>query len=178
VNIFPKAYFIDFTTQKTQDIAYNIQKMHHRDCIVIRQNTNKNAIDKVTKLAKHKHITVFSYFQNGGIKHNIHLASSRKKSVSHGEISISFHTTYDFNRLQIFKPSIAFLSPVFKTQTHPNAKPLGKIQTFKIALQIRQISPQTRVFLLGGMTQKRFASLKKLDFTNVFTGYAGIRGIF
>lgn len=182
MNIFPKAYFIDFIAQTTEEIMQNIQKMHRDDFIVLRHfdenSHNKNAVRIIQKLAKRKHITVLSHFQNSGIKYNIHLASSRKKSISYGKTSISFHTSYDLHRLQVFKPDITFLSPIFQTQTHADIKPLGKIKTFKVILQIKQVLPQTQVFLLGGMTKKRFILLQKLDFKSIITGYAGIRWVF
>lgn len=179
MNIFPKAYFIDFSTQSFSEIIENISRLKLKDIVVIRHysKNNQQNICNILQLAKKKNLHVFSHFKNN-YKQNVHFASSKRKGICSKDITISFHKFNDLKHLQIFRPKIVFLSPVFKTQSHPNQKPLGNIRAFKIAKEIKRISPYAKIFLLGGMTLKRFIKIKQLDFQQTITGFAGIRNIF
>jgi hypothetical protein len=41
---------------------------------------------------------------------------------------------------------------------------IGKIQAFVLAKMIKNLSPKTEIFLLGGMTPELFRKIKKLDY--------------
>jgi thiamine-phosphate pyrophosphorylase len=62
------------------------------------------------------------------------------------------------------------ISPVFATKTHPDAKPLGAMKLFKMINLING-----NFIALGGLNEKRYKLLKKLDFKNKLKGFAGIR---
>jgi thiamine monophosphate synthase len=72
-------------------------------------------------------------------------------------------------------PKYVFISPIFWTKTHPNAKPFGVLRAMKVAKMVKTVMPNCRIIFLGGMTQKRFFSIKKLDFDDIIYGFAGIR---
>ena len=52
---------------------------------------------------------------------------------------------------------LAFLAPVFATQTHPGARPLGRVRFARLARAAR-----VPVAALGGMTPARYRSLRPL----------------
>ncbi len=71
---------------------------------------------------------------------------------------------------RLFKPKYIMISPVFATKTHPDAKPLGAMKLFKMINLING-----NFIALGGLNEKRYKLLKKLDFKNKLKGFAGIR---
>jgi|GEM_PF-4720153 len=173
---YEKVYFLDLNTQTTQEIQTNISKLNkHRDSLMIRHFKPENLAIVKEILLQNKGMNIISHFQNN-IKCNItHLASVKNKRIF-AKNSISFHRSSDFIRLQKFHPEMVFLSPVFQTQTHTNAKPLGKINAFKMGFKIKKQMPKCKIYLLGGVNEKKFSQIKKLDFTNIFSGYGFIRG--
>ena len=172
---YEKVYFIDLNTQSTQEIQTKIAKLHkHRDSIMIRhfQRENSPIVNEI--LRQNRGINVISHFKNS-IKRNItHIASSKIRGFARN--SISFHGIRDLARIKKFHPEMVFISPIFNTMTHPNAKPLGLIHTFQMGFCIKKQMPKCKIYLLGGMNEKKFSRIKKLDFTDIFSGYGFIRG--
>ena len=181
MNIFQtkKIYFVDFSVHSMQEVLENIKYLNTQDAVVIRKyhNTYKDCVLKIITKCRARRINVFSHLQNSNPCDILHLASSFKHSVFKLK-SISFHSIYDLKRLKILQPHFVFISPIFRTKTHTEIKPIGKIQAFVLAKMIKNLSPNTQIFLLGGMTPKLFYQIKKLDYTNLFKGYAGIREMF
>lgn len=60
------------------------------------------------------------------------------------------------------------VSPVFPTRTHPGARALGPLRASRIARAVN-----VPAIALGGMTQRRFARLKRMG----FAGWAAIDGL-
>ena len=83
--------------------------------------------------------------------------------------SISCHNQAQFLKAQKIGFKKAFISPVFKTKSHPNKKPLGVIKLFRI---LSFANKKTKVILLGGMSERKFFSIKKLDFKKHISYYA------
>lgn len=174
---YEKIYFLDLTTHTPQEVQANISKLNkHRDSLMIRHFKPEH-LPVVKEILSKNRLNTISHFKNN-IKCNvIHLASSRQNiRFAIARKSLSFHKSYDFLRLQKFHPDFIFLSPVFETKTHPKAKPLGKIATFKMGFEIKKQMPKCKIYLLGGVNEKGFSQIKKLDFTNIFSGYGFIRG--
>jgi len=174
---YEKIYFLDLTTHTPQEVQANILKLNkHRDHLMIRHFKLEH-LPVVKEILSKNRLNTISHFKNK-IQCNItHLASSRQNiRCAISRKSLSFHKSYDFLRLQIFHPDFIFLSPVFETKSHPNAKPLGKIAAFKMGFEIKKQMPKCKIYLLGGMNEKQFSQIKKLDFTNIFSGYGFIRG--
>lgn len=174
-----KIYLLDSTIQNIDEITHNISTLNpNHDKILIRKihTENKDIISKI--LQKNKKIKKISHFSNSkNTKSSFTHIASKKTHIYHKtNITLSFHSYKNLRQITKFKPIIAFLSPVFNTKTHPNHKPLGLIQTFKLGKEIKKNSQKTQIFLLGGMNQNKFNKIKKLDFNNLFTGYAFIRG--
>ena len=172
---YEKIYFLDLTIHTPQEVKANISKLNkHRDSLMIRHFKREN-LQIVKEILSKNRLNTISHFENS-IKCNItHLASAKNKRIA-AKNSISFHENYDFLRLQKLRPEMVFLSPVFETKTHPNAKPLGKIAAFKMGFAIKKQMPKCKIYLLGGVNEKRFSQIKKLDFPNIFSGYGFIRG--
>lgn len=180
VNIYncQKIYFIDFAIHSNKEILCNIKKLKINDGIVFRNNMVQN-LQEIQTLCKRKKIIIFSDFRNKFWGNIQHLASSNKilHYNRHIKKSISFHQSYDLKRIHNLQPAYIFISPVFLTQTHLEVKPLGTIKVIKFCNVIKEIKPEVRIFLLGGMNAKRFYGIKKMDFQNLIQGYAGIRNI-
>lgn len=171
-----KVYFVDFNTKTVQEIRENIAKLNKKhDALLLRQTVAKNIPIARKILRENKSFCTISHFKNRAKSNITHFASATQKQ-GFSTNSISFHSIHDLPRLRKFRPKMVFLSPVFSTKTHPNAKPLGKIQTFKLAFEIKKQLPQCEIYLLGGMTESRFLCIKNLDFTRLFSGYGFIRG--
>jgi hypothetical protein len=172
---YEKIYFLDLITHTPQEVQANILKLNkHRDHLMIRHFKPEH-LPVVKEILSKNSLNTISHFKNN-IKCNvIHLASAKNKRIA-AKNSISFHRSYDFLRLQKFHPDFIFLSPVFETKTHPKAKPLGKIAAFKMGFEIKKQMPKCKIYLLGGVNEKGFSQIKKLDFTNIFSGYGFIRG--
>ena len=118
---------------------------------------------------------IFCHFQNRRLWGNVHVASSCVNPQKAQKTSLSVHSMADLHRIKKVRPNFAFVSPVFHTKTHPNAKPLGKIQALKIAFEIKKASPRTKIVALGGLDCQKFRKLNKQ--ANVFCGFAGIRNL-
>ena len=174
-----KIYFVDFSVHSIEEVLENTKYLKAQDAVVIRRyhDAYKEYISKIIMKCRAKRIKIFSHFQNNNPCDILYLASSFKNSVLKLK-SISFHSIHDLKRLKILQPHFVFISPIFQTQTHTETKPIGKIHAFVLAKMIKNLSPKTEIFLLGGMTPKLFRQIKKLDYTNLFQGYAGIREIF
>ncbi len=176
-----KVYFIDFNTQTIDAICSNIAKLNkNHDALLLRHTNAENLVIARQILRKNKSFCTISHFKNriklNATQRNItHLASAKNKRIS-GESSISFHHIHDISRMQKLRPKIVFLSPVFETKTHPDAKPHGKIGAFKLAFEIKKQFPKCEIYLLGGVNESRFSQVKKLDFCNIISGYGFIRG--
>ena len=173
---YKKIYFVDLNTQNLQKIQANISKLNQRrDSIMIRHFKPESLPIVNEILRQNKGIQVISHFKNN-IKCNIiHTASSAIKR-GFAKYSLSFHGMQDIARLKKFQYEMVFLSPVFETQTHQSVKPLGLLHTFKMGFIIKKQAPNCKIYLLGGINERRFLHIKKLDFTDIFSGYGFIRG--
>lgn len=172
--VFSKFYFVDFSVHSFEEITHNISNLSKNDGIVLRKFDKRfySQAIKILKLCKSKRIEIFCHFENKilkNLKKNTHFASSNK---THAIYSASIHSQKDIKK---FTANVVFISPLFKTKTHPDAKPLRKIQATKIALKIRKLSPKTKIYFLGGMNQSKFRKIYKTDFTKIANGYAFIR---
>jgi hypothetical protein len=180
VNIYQtkKIYFVDFSVHSIEEVLENTKYLKAQDAVVIRRyhDAYKEYILKIIIKCRAKRIKIFSHFKNNNPHDILHFASSFKNSIFNLK-SISFHSIYDLKRLKILQPHFVFISPIFRTKTHTGAKPIGKIQAFVLAKMIKNLSPKTEIFLLGGMTSELFRKIKKLDYNNLFQGYAGIREV-
>jgi len=80
-------------------------------------------------------------------------------------LTTSIHNFYGLNLFTDFKPDAVFLSPLQRTPSHPNVKPLGLFRFLALA---KKISIPT--YALGGLDLKNYNRLTKF-------GISGIAGI-
>lgn len=71
--------------------------------------------------------------------------------------SFACHNFLSVIKSQSLKPNIIFISPIFKTKSHPNIAPIGLMQLSKITRHSK-----IPIFALGGVNKKNFYTLKKL----------------
>jgi hypothetical protein len=175
VNIYKKVYFIDFSVHSFVEIKKILTTLSPQDSIMLRRYSEKydKEVRQIIAFCKKNNIAIFSHHLNTCKACITHFASSFY--TSNNKKSISFHSMKDLHRLKKINPTALFLSPIFKTKTHPEMHQLGVIQAFKMAQIIKDITPKTKIYLLGGMTQERFHSIKIKDENNYFEGYAGMR---
>lgn len=187
---YKKFYFLDSKNHKPNEILAKIQKEHFIG-VVFRKNQNfeTNFTKTVLKICRQKKIMVFSHYSNylpcdvlhlGGEPRILKTTTEAKRrrrvvGMDRGVCSFVWHKSDDFKTIARIKPNYVFISPVFATQTHPEIKPLGILKTIKVARIIKKIMPNCKIILLGGMTDKRFCSIKKMDCNNLFYGFAGVR---
>lgn len=74
-------------------------------------------------------------------------------------LSISCHNYKSFLRAQRLKPDLIFISPIFPTTSHPDAKALGLRYLAKIVAKNQKRLP---IYALGGVNLKNLKSLAKL----------------
>ena len=81
-------------------------------------------------------------------------------------VTAACHSRQALATAQRFKINAALVSPVFATQSHPRARPLGLLGLARIKKNAR-----IPIFALGGMTHKRFQSAKRRG----ASGWASVR---
>lgn len=170
-----KFLFVDFTVHNIEQILIKIQQNNYYGIILrkYRQVDHNDAV-KVLKICKQKNIILFSHFENKIRGNIIHCGSSWYVS-NHSYLSMSFHNIADLHRLKVINPQYVFISPVFQTRTHPNTKPLGIIQAFKMVSIIISIVPKSKIILLGGIDKRKFKTIKCLN-NGLIYGCGFIRG--
>lgn len=77
----------------------------------------------------------------------------------------SAHNLAELKAAERRQAMLVFLSPVFSTRSHPDARPLGRVRFGLLARRVR-----TPVIALGGMDSRRWRSLRALG----AYGFAGI----
>ncbi|NNJ90974.1 MAG: Nudix family hydrolase [Gammaproteobacteria bacterium] len=102
--------------------------------------------------------------------HGVHLTEAglqayREKNDTDGLLSVSCHSAQSLQKAESINADFAMLSPVEKTQSHPDTKPLGW-KNFKDIVNDVNIP----VFALGGMT----AEHKEKAWSHGAQGVAGI----
>jgi thiamine-phosphate pyrophosphorylase len=93
----------------------------------------------------------------------IHNPTTRRSALRR---SFAVHDQRELTRARLLSASAIFLSPLFATRSHPQARPLGRMRAATLARLARPLP----VYALGGVTQRRFRSLRPLS----FAGWAGI----
>ena len=83
----------------------------------------------------------------------------RSARIGHHRLirTIAVHNPRELSLAHRINADLVFISPVFATQSHPGAPPLGRV---RFGLLVRQ--SRVPVIALGGMTAKRATSLKSL----------------
>jgi thiamine-phosphate pyrophosphorylase len=89
-------------------------------------------------------------------------------SRQRGAVTAPVHSVREAVAARRAGARLAFVSPVFATQSHPGAKPLGRV---RLGLLIRSI--QMPVIALGGVTAKR---ARGLSIFGIY-GWAAIDGL-
>ena len=172
---YKKFYFLDEKVHKPSEILAKIQKENLAG-VIFRKTSNfqNEEVHSIITLCKAKKIAIFSYSKQ--FKHDVfYYGSTFERKLSKKQCSFVFHTIHDLQIISRIKPEYVFISPVFATKTHPEIKPLGVARAFKIGGIIKKLLPECRIILLGGMTDKRFFAIKKMDSQNLLYGFAGVR---
>jgi len=77
--------------------------------------------------------------------------------------SFSCHSLKSFLKSQIFQPDVVFISPIFPTTSHINAKTLGIKNLAKITLKTKSGTYcKTSICPLGGIDKDNIISIRKL----------------
>jgi thiamine-phosphate pyrophosphorylase len=81
-------------------------------------------------------------------------------------LTLPVHSLHEIREAQRLRADLMFLSPVFATRSHPEARALGLIQFSRLA----KLAGGAKVIALGGMTHNKSQSLTR----RVAYGWAGI----
>ena len=73
--------------------------------------------------------------------------------------------------LREIRANFIIISPIFKTESHPNGKNLGILKLFRLINQV----PFANFIIMGGVSEKKALKVKKLDFKSKIKGFASIR---
>lgn len=174
----PAMFF--FTDRKRFDDIFSvISKLPQNSAIIIREyDLNfKEKLDfarKILKITKLKNIKVFvgkdvklaKKIKADGIHFsdldkNIKLAKIPKNIL----VSYSCHNEKSLALARKIKADLVFLSPIFKTESHPNQKPIGTYLLRKFARQ-----NELPTYALGGINDKNVKLLKG----SLISGIGGI----
>ena len=125
----------------------------------------RQLFDQVRRLARTRRLMVI-------LAGPPHQAQAWRADGSHGRhrgaMTAPVHTLAELNAAQKAGAKLLFLSPVFATRSHPDARPLGR-QRFAALCQKTHLP----VIALGGMTAARFKRIKSLG----AYGWAAIDGL-
>jgi thiamine-phosphate pyrophosphorylase len=84
-----------------------------------------------------------------------------RAAIEHGRITGAFsapvHNVRELNEARRAQVALVFISPLYATNSHPDAKPLG-FGRFK---QLAALAKPAKVIALGGMNRNRARSLAK-----------------
>jgi len=141
--------------------------------VVIRNYLSKDRskiIEEIRKISKRKNLKLLVGEKQKRIRdiNGLHLPKwyyQRRKMNKKQILSISAHGIIDKRRIINSKADLIFLSPIFRTSSHPYSRPLG---TIKFGLIARQFSKP--VIALGGINKNNIKKLKNLP----IEGVAGI----
>lgn len=75
------------------------------------------------------------------------------------------HSARELRRALVARPDLLFLSPLFRTRSHPDWLPLGRMRAATLARLAKR-----PVLALGGMDRRRYARIRVLG----FAGWGGI----
>jgi thiamine-phosphate pyrophosphorylase len=79
--------------------------------------------------------------------------------------SFALHDTKNLFYHRKLKPDIIFLSPIFKTSSHENQKPLGLFNYLKISTIFNKKITKNNFFPLGGIDLQNLRRLNKINIT-------------
>ena len=158
---------------KTQNLQKFLAKIPQNSGIVIRNYLSEDRlkiIESIRRNSKRKNLTLLIGEKSNRIRDisGLHLPKwhYQKRKINKKQIlSISAHGIIDKRRIINSKADLIFLSPIFRTSSHPNSRPLG---TIKFGLIARQFSKP--VIALGGINKNNIKKLKNLP----IEGVAGI----
>ena len=158
---------------KTQNFQKFLAKIPQNSGIVIRNYLSEDRlkiIESIRRNSKRKNLTLLIGEKSNRIRDisGLHLPKwyYQKRKINKKQIlSISAHGIIDKRRIINSKADLIFLSPIFRTSSHPNSRPLG---TIKFGLIARQFSKP--VIALGGINKNNIKKLKNLP----IEGVAGI----
>ena len=79
--------------------------------------------------------------------------------------SFALHDLKNLSYLRKLNPDMVFLSPIFKTSSHQNQRPLGIFNYVKIAKIFNQKIAKNNFFPLGGIDLQNLRRLNKINIT-------------
>ena len=79
--------------------------------------------------------------------------------------SFALHNTKNLFYLRKLSPDIVFFSPIFKTSSHENQRPLGIFNYLKISKIFNQKNAKNIFFPLGGINLQNLRRLNKINIT-------------
>ena len=79
--------------------------------------------------------------------------------------SFALHDLKNLSYLRKLNPDMVFLSPIFKTSSHQNQRPLGLFNYIKIAKIFNQKIAKNNFFPLGGINLQNLRRLNKINIT-------------
>ena len=79
--------------------------------------------------------------------------------------SFALHNLKNLSYLRILSPDMVFLSPIFKTSSHQNQRPLGLFNYLKISKIFNQKISKNNFFPLGGINLQNLRRLNKINIT-------------
>lgn len=156
------------------DLVIFVKKLPNHSYFIFREydlsySDRLNMALKIIKIAKNKKIKFIvakDFKLAREVKADgVHFSDNDKLPIlffKKESLPISFIFSYSchsfkssINAYKKLKAQLVFISPIFKTSTHPDQKSLGKIQFFKIYNHFPEILP------LGGINEQNIAFFKK-----------------
>jgi len=93
------------------------------------------------------------------------IARTRELMVVSERLGVRVHNQRELTRAMLRRAPMILISPLFKTASHPDWRPLPRMRAGALARLARR-----RAIALGGMNKKRYAKIASLG----FIGWAGI----
>jgi thiamine-phosphate pyrophosphorylase len=143
------------------------QREWPRQWLIVDRTTPEAAWRTIRSLPRGTGVILLERFPSRGWRRIRNIAGHRQLALvaEHPRAAARVHSQRELTRALLTRTPLILISPVYKTSSHPNWKPLPRMRAAALArLAGRQ------AIALGGMNQERYAKIAQLG----FIAWAGI----
>ena len=154
------------------DLLPAIQRLPARSGVVFRHyhlatQQRRKLFDQVRRICRQRgHILLLGGDERTALRWHADGFHQRSRGQTKLRHSAPVHNAREIARLKRIQPDLLFLSPLFVTNSHRDARPLGPLMFQRLA----KLAGTTRIIALGGMTRQK----ANMFSPRVIHGWAGI----
>lgn len=158
INNLPKKAII---IVREYDLDYQSRKNFAQKIINLAKTGNQKVlIGKNIKLAQELKADGIHFSDNDKLPLQFYKKSSFKQNFI---FSLASHNLRSLLKLQKLQPKLLFISPIFKTTSHIDAKNIGLTKLAEISFKLKKDKyHRDNIYALGGVSLSNVASIRKL----------------